>query len=186
MLRGTKANVTRPIGDSATHFPSTNSTDEPKPRAHVGRLAGSEAKSETSTTGRLILVLMCREFDAIRSSSQPGPAPRLPIPLRDDHRRVRASCHSAVLTAGPPSRSRRLASAGSSAAFSLASMRGNVPGMAAQGRRTALVTGGSRGIGRAIVERLVRDGVSVVFSFARDKAAADEVLVLFEPQGPRA
>lgn len=41
--------------------------------------------------------------------------------------------------------------------------------------RTALVTGGSRGIGRAIVERLARDGAAVVFSFVRQKQAADEV-----------
>ena len=36
----------------------------------------------------------------------------------------------------------------------------------------ALVTGGSRGIGRAIVKRLAADGAGVVFSFIADEAAA--------------
>jgi 3-oxoacyl-[acyl-carrier protein] reductase len=39
--------------------------------------------------------------------------------------------------------------------------------------KTAVVTGGSRGIGRAIVRRLARDGARVVFSYRQDKAAAD-------------
>jgi 3-oxoacyl-[acyl-carrier protein] reductase len=39
----------------------------------------------------------------------------------------------------------------------------------------AVVTGGSRGIGRAVVGRLVRDGAVVVFGYARDRAAAEEV-----------
>ncbi|MFW6691904.1 SDR family oxidoreductase [Streptomyces sp. MAR4 CNX-425] len=42
--------------------------------------------------------------------------------------------------------------------------------------RTALVTGGSRGIGRAIVTRLARDGARVVFTYKENEAAADEVL----------
>jgi 3-oxoacyl-[acyl-carrier protein] reductase len=42
--------------------------------------------------------------------------------------------------------------------------------------KTALVTGGSRGIGRAIVERLAGDGASVVFSFVKDRGAAEEVV----------
>lgn len=39
--------------------------------------------------------------------------------------------------------------------------------------KTAVVTGGSRGIGRAIVRRLARDGARVVFSYRQHKAAAD-------------
>jgi enoyl-[acyl-carrier protein] reductase III len=39
----------------------------------------------------------------------------------------------------------------------------------------ALVTGGSRGIGRAIVERLALDGADVAFVYRRDDAAAAEV-----------
>jgi 3-oxoacyl-[acyl-carrier protein] reductase len=40
----------------------------------------------------------------------------------------------------------------------------------------ALVTGGSRGIGRAIVKQLAGDGARVVFSFLRDTEAADRVV----------
>ncbi|WP_328327676.1 MULTISPECIES: SDR family oxidoreductase [unclassified Streptomyces] len=42
--------------------------------------------------------------------------------------------------------------------------------------RTAVVTGGSRGIGRAIVERLCRDGADVVFNYATSDEAAAEVV----------
>ncbi|MGK5531672.1 SDR family oxidoreductase [Streptomyces sp. URMC 129] len=41
--------------------------------------------------------------------------------------------------------------------------------------KAAVVTGGSRGIGRAIVERLARDGAHVVFSYAASAAHAEEV-----------
>jgi len=41
--------------------------------------------------------------------------------------------------------------------------------------KTAIVTGGARGIGRAIVERLAGDGATVVFSYRENRAAADEL-----------
>src|SRR5689334_1322860 len=41
--------------------------------------------------------------------------------------------------------------------------------------KTALVTGGSRGIGRAIVAELTAAGAKVVFTYRQDKAAAEQV-----------
>lgn len=48
---------------------------------------------------------------------------------------------------------------------------------------TAVVTGGSRGIGRAIVERLCRDGAHVVFTYAGE--AADAVVRQVRAAGGR-
>ena len=52
--------------------------------------------------------------------------------------------------------------------------------------RVAVVTGGSRGIGRAVVERLAEAGVSVAINYLRDEAAANEVKRAAESRGVRA
>ena len=49
--------------------------------------------------------------------------------------------------------------------------------------KTAIVTGGSRGIGRAICIELARRGANVVFSYAGNAAAADETVKLVEAEG---
>jgi len=50
----------------------------------------------------------------------------------------------------------------------------------------ALVTGGSRGIGRAIVKRLAADGATVVFSYLQNEAAAQGVVREVAEDGGRA
>ncbi|NGO11724.1 SDR family oxidoreductase [Streptomyces sp. HC44] len=49
--------------------------------------------------------------------------------------------------------------------------------------RTALVTGGSRGIGRGIAERLGRDGARVGVHYGRNEAAAKETVAAIEATG---
>ncbi|MEV5755038.1 glucose 1-dehydrogenase [Actinoallomurus sp. NPDC052308] len=52
--------------------------------------------------------------------------------------------------------------------------------------KVALVTGGSRGIGRAIAERLARDGATVAVAYARDETAASETVERIRKDGGRA
>ena len=52
--------------------------------------------------------------------------------------------------------------------------------------RAAIVTGGSRGIGRAIVRELSARGANVAFSFTRNKEMADELVAEVAGSGRRA
>lgn len=49
--------------------------------------------------------------------------------------------------------------------------------------RHALVTGGSRGIGRAVVERFAREGAAVAFTFAQRADAAEDCLTSLRKNG---
>ncbi|MCC7374235.1 MAG: SDR family oxidoreductase [Verrucomicrobiales bacterium] len=49
--------------------------------------------------------------------------------------------------------------------------------------RTALITGGTRGIGRAISLAFARAGCSVIANFVRDQAAADDLVALAGREG---
>jgi 3-oxoacyl-[acyl-carrier protein] reductase len=51
--------------------------------------------------------------------------------------------------------------------------------------RTALVTGGSRGIGRAVCVRLAREGARIALNYTSNDAAAREAQALVEAEGAR-
>lgn len=58
--------------------------------------------------------------------------------------------------------------------------------MTNQHQRAAIVTGGSRGIGAAIVRRLARDGVAVTINYASGRSAADALVAEIEAADGRA
>ncbi|MFG2307594.1 SDR family oxidoreductase [Streptomyces sp. NPDC048566] len=59
-------------------------------------------------------------------------------------------------------------------------------GRSADAPRVAIVTGGSRGIGRATAERLAREGYAVVVNYAGDAAEADKAVAAIGAAGGQA
>lgn len=60
---------------------------------------------------------------------------------------------------------------------------GIIEGMEQSTKKVALVTGGARGIGRAIVENLARGGYDVVLTWNSNRAAADEAVTDLSSRG---
>ena len=50
-----------------------------------------------------------------------------------------------------------------------------------ENRRCAIVTGGSRGIGRAICARLAKDGINVIFNYNSNEEEANNTIKLSSP-----
>ncbi len=58
--------------------------------------------------------------------------------------------------------------------------------MSADTLKTAIITGGSRGIGQAIAKRLAADGFAVVVNYAGNAAKAQETVAVIESAGGKA
>jgi hypothetical protein len=74
-----------------------------------------------------------------------------------------------------PHKSRDSSSTPDQLSITSSSIKGEKSNMSLAGK-VIIVTGGSKGIGRAISHRLAQDGASVVVNFSRDASAADEVV----------
>ncbi|WP_329203035.1 MULTISPECIES: SDR family oxidoreductase [unclassified Streptomyces] len=83
-----------------------------------------------------------------------------------------------------PQERRTKAATSTTAATSTAGKRRN--GTERLSGRTALVTGSSRGMGRAVAGRLAEEGALVAVHYATDEAAAHEVVACVERDGGRA
>jgi 3-oxoacyl-[acyl-carrier protein] reductase len=57
---------------------------------------------------------------------------------------------------------------------------------AVTGLRVAIVTGGSRGIGRSVVEELASEGIALVVGYAASRAEAKDAVAAAEAKGARA
>jgi 3-oxoacyl-[acyl-carrier protein] reductase len=65
-------------------------------------------------------------------------------------------------------------------------MSNQTPSVVRFAGKVALVQGGSRGIGAAIVQRLAREGASVAFTYAASKERAAELVRAIEAEGGKA
>lgn len=61
-------------------------------------------------------------------------------------------------------------------------MRNDVPGLRG---KVALITGGSRGIGRSVVDLLAENGADVIVNYFHDRAAADAAVANVQAKGSR-
>ena len=51
--------------------------------------------------------------------------------------------------------------------------------------KVAIVTGGSRGIGRSIVKKLCDEGATLIFTYLKDKVSADDLVRELNEKGSK-